>query len=108
MKFNVIIEDNGRFVPYNIIPYLVERYKKEKVKPITPEAFREFIDKWAKYQWWSRCEYEIILMDWPSQSKAEKWDVYKQISMNLDVITNLVMEEVKSKKRPSSSSSRPK
>lgn len=93
-KFNVIIEDNGQFKQYDIIPYLVERYKKEKNKPKTKKEFKEFVDNWSKYQWWARCEYEIILMDWPGQSKAEKWDVYRQVLMNLDIITDIVMESV--------------
>lgn len=106
LQFNVIIEDNGKFIPYDIVPYLLNRYKKEKEKPVTIEEFRKFIDSWAKYQWWSRCEYEIILSDWPGQTKNEKWDVYKQVSMNLDLITKLIMKEVNDSKTTHKSSSR--
>lgn len=47
------------------------------------------------YQWWSRCEYEIILVDWPCQKKSEKWDVYKQVMMNIDIITEILMKNVR-------------
>ena len=132
--FNVINYDfnHNKFVAYNVIPYLVkeyhervERHKKypEAVYwkvPTTFDEFKKFVDDESKYQFWSRCEYEIVLSPWPyalspsegyDKSKendldawkqhwkkhldsCDKWDVYDQIVMNLDVITKLVMESV--------------
>lgn len=93
-KFNVIIEDNGVFRPYNVIPYLVRCYNDSEKKPETFEEFKEFVKSQSMYQWWSRCEYEIILSDWPGQTVSSKWDVHMQVLMNLDVIANIVMESV--------------
>lgn len=95
-KFNVIIEDVNRreFISYNIIPYLVQCYNKEKNKPTTFEEFKTFIKKQSMYQWWARCEYEVILKSWPTGDREKKIDVYWQILMNLDLITDIVMEEV--------------
>ena len=95
-KFNVIIEDVNRreFIPYNVIPYLVRQYKEAKNKPTTFEEFKSFIEKESKYQWWSRCEYEIILKEWPTGKKEEKIDVHWQVMMNIDVITKLLMDEI--------------
>ena len=95
-EFNVIIYDpNGKkFVSYNIIPYFIECYK-ERAKPLkTFKEFKDFIIKEARYQFWARCQYEIILSDWPCQQHEEKWDVYNQIMMNINVITKLVMESI--------------
>lgn len=94
-SFNVINYDINRrkFKAYDIMPYLIECYKKEKKKPKTFEEFKDFIEKQSLYMYWSRCEYEIILVDWPCQKVEEKWDVYDQIMMNIDVITNIVMTE---------------
>lgn len=94
MEFNVIIEDNGRFRPYNIFPFLKNRFEETEEKPKTFEEVKEFIDNWSKYQWWSRCEYEIILSDWPNEKVSEKWDVYRQIELNLNIITKLFIEEI--------------
>ena len=106
--FNVIIHDFNRnkFVPYNVIPYFVNTFK-DRIKrheeypdcdywklPKTFNEFREFIKSESQYQFWSRCEYEIILVDWPCQKKEEKIDVHWQIMMNVDVITQLVMESI--------------
>lgn len=101
-SFNVINYDCNRqkFIAYDVIPYLVGAYKeykenKYKNAPETFEEFKKFIKDESMYQFWSRCEYEIILVDWPNQKHEEKWDVYQQIIMNLDIITKIVMEECK-------------
>lgn len=121
-EFNVIRHDfnNKEFVPYNIIPYLVFQYKIKRDKPKTFDEFKEFVKNESMYQWWSRCEYEVILSPWPYTSspserydkkgendveawkehwkkhlgECEKIDIHYQVMMNLDVITTLVMESI--------------
>lgn len=111
-----------RFETYDVIPYFVDSYNDRVQKyheiefeasmsktqkefdeykdaleywkiPVSFYEFKKFIQDEARYQFWSRCEYEIILVDWPCQKTEEKWDVYDQIMMNLDIITQIVMEE---------------
>ena len=110
-SFNVIIYDFNRkkFVSYDVIPYLVdcyyeriERHKKyPKVEyykvPKTFNEFKDFVKKESQYRFWSRSEYEIILIDWPCQVHEEKWDVFDQIKMNIEVITKIVMEGIQKK-----------
>ena len=106
-KFNVINYDFNaqKFETYDVIPYLVNAYN-DRVKrhekypdseyykvPKTFDEFKKFVEGESQYQFWGRCEYEIILVDWPCQKTEEKWDVYDQIMMNLDIITQIVMEE---------------
>ena len=126
-KFNVIIHDinSKEFKSYNIIPYLLRCYKESKCKPKTFDDFKEFITKNSMYQWWSRCEYEIILGPWPYTSspserydkkgeddieawkehwkkhlnECEKIDIHYQVMMNIDVITNLFMDIVNEENR---------
>lgn len=119
-EFNVIGYNfnSKEFVPYNIIPYLVSQYKMKKDKPKTFDEFKEFIKKESMYQWWARCEYEIVLGPWPyitspsergkEENNVEAWkehwkkhldecqkiDVYYQVMMNLDIITALVIDSV--------------
>lgn len=95
-KFNVIIEDinTRKFIPYDVIPYLVDQYKKAKDKPSTFLEFKEFIRRESMYQWWSRCEYEIVLQSWPTGKNEEKIDVYWQVMMNINIITDILMKEV--------------
>lgn len=121
-EFNVINYDFNKkeIKSYNVIPYLLSCYKESKHKPVTFSEFKEFIIDKACYQWWARCEYEILISPWPytlspsegyhkeKENDVESWkehwdkhlkecekiDVYDQVKMNIDVITNLVMEIV--------------
>ena len=107
-KFNVINFDfnANKFVSYDIIPYFVREYKYQVEKhneypedkywnvPKTFNEFKQFIKDKSQYQFWSRCEYEIILVDWPTQKHEEKWDVHDQIMMNIDIITEIVMKSI--------------
>lgn len=97
-EYNVIIWDfnSKKFVPYNIFPYLLEEYKSLKEKPTTFEDIKKFILFRSMYKWWARCEYEVILSDWPSQSVHEKVDVHFQIKNNVNAITKLFMLNLKS------------
>ena len=100
-SFNVIIYDPNlrKFVEYDIMPYLIRTYNEKKERketlPKTFDEFKNFVKSESQYQFWSRCEYEIILIDWPCQKNHEKWDVYKQIMMNLDIVTKILMENIK-------------
>ena len=95
-EFNVIIWDINRrkFIPYDIMPYLRKVYSEARVKPKTLNEFIRFVDSEAKYQWWARCEYEVILQDWPCFTKQEKIDVYWQVSMNIEIIAKMLKDEV--------------
>lgn len=97
--FNVIWWDHNKSEPepYDIIPYLVYCYNKAKKndRPKTFEEFKVFIEKESMYRWWSRCEYEIIIKEWPSRDKESKWDIHQQVMMNIDVITEIIMNSIK-------------
>ena len=95
-EFNVIVYDfnHKTFIPYDVMPYLIKCYNKELNKPKTFEESKKFIEGESKYQWWSRCEYEIILESWPNTNVDEKWDVHRQVMMNIDIITSVLMDNV--------------
>lgn len=96
-QFNVIIYDINRkkFKPYNVMDFFVDEYNEEKSKPKTFDEFKEFVERKSMWMFWSRCEYEIILSDWPPSGVEEKWDIYRQIMMNIDIVTEILMENVK-------------
>lgn len=89
-----------KIVNYNIFGqrFVDELYKKVKSKKINNiQELKEYIDSYCKYYYWSRCEYEILVGDlfgkYPSE--FEKIDVYRQIEMNIDRITEYVNNELK-------------
>ena len=98
-QFNVIIEDvNSReFIPYDVIPHLVQCYYEAREtddRPGTFEEFKTFIKQRSMYMWWARCEYEIVLQSWPTGDIEKKIDVHQQVMMNIDIIAEILMKEV--------------
>lgn len=89
--------NNKTFEPYDIMPYFINEYKDKKKKkkhPKTFDEFKRFIESASMYQYWSRCEYEIVLTSWPCNDKQEKIDIHTQIMMNIDIVTNILMDNV--------------
>lgn len=95
-KFNVIYYDinKDKMTEYDIIPYLMHVYNKTENKPKTLSELKAFILSESKYHWWARCEYEIIISSWPKGTCEEKWDIFRQIEMNIDVITNILANAI--------------
>lgn len=89
--------NTDKFINYDVMPYFVNCYNKVKKKegcPKTFEDFKKFIEEKSHYMYWARCEYEILISDWPNNRKLKKIDIHYQIMMNIDVITNLLMDNV--------------
>lgn len=97
--FNVIcFNPNLKIMePYNVMPYFINEYKETKrsKRPKTFDEFKEFIKSKSMYMFWSRCQYEIILSDWPCSGISEKWDVHRQILNNIDLITVILYNAIK-------------
>lgn len=100
--FNVIKYDfNGKsFESYDVLPYLRREYKSAKEKPKTLDEFKVFIKRKSQYQWWGRCEHEVILRSWPCLDVDKKIDIHYQVMMNIDLISEILYNEycVKDKK----------
>lgn len=98
IPFNVINFNfnANKFEPYDVMPYLVKCYLSEKKdkRPVTFDEFKEFVKSTSMYMYWSRCEYEIILSDWPNHGTYKKIDIHWQIMNNIDIVTNVLMENV--------------
>lgn len=96
-SFNVIYQDinKGTFEPYDVLPYFIDEYQKEKKKPKTFNEFKKWVESKSKYMYWARCQYEIIIAGWPNTDKQEKWDIHKQIMMNIDIVTEYLMENIR-------------
>lgn len=95
--WNVYIEDfNNRCIKtYNIFDHrgfkedllkIYNEYKDNK------DEFLIKLQKSLQYYYWSKCEWEIILSDWPPSKKFndEKVSVYDQLVLNWDVFTEYV------------------
>ena len=101
---------------YDVLPYFrnefMERKKKSKSKriqrimeetpdmkkyygvPATWEELKDFIKDESQYQFWSRCEYEMIVHGWPVRKNDYKIDIHEQVMMNIDTITDILYKEL--------------
>ena len=56
----------------------------------------------ARYYFWSRCEYEIILGEWPpapaGRNVEEKIDVYDQLDMNWEMFVDYLWRKMRNVK----------
>lgn len=99
-QFNVIYWDFNKESPspYDVLPYFRNEYERTKKseRPVTIEQWKEFIIRKGKYMYWARCEYEVIVSQWPPTDKSYKLDIWQQIEANLDLITELLMREYES------------
>lgn len=105
--FNVLIENFNTHMPekYDILGVLKDDWKHKKKKKELLNDRREiksFIDSKLRYHFWGRCEYEFIILPWPYREKdieeqMYKIDIYEQCKMNLDLIVDLFINDMKSK-----------
>lgn len=97
-EFNVCIYNinTNKFEKYDVMPYFINCWKEHKQKKYTREYIKDFIIGKSMYMYWSRCEYEIILLDWPCQQIQEKVDIHQQIMMNIEIFIDVFIENIKS------------
>lgn len=96
-KFNVLVfNPNLKKVEfYDVIEPLLREWKSRKEAPgKTREEVTRFVTTESRYRWWAKCEYEIIIQDWPKGKEEVKLDVYDQVMMNLEVVVDILMEEL--------------
>ena len=95
MPFYVIIYDvNARkFTEYDVMPYFVSYYneRKKSARPKTYEEFLDFVKGASLYQFWGRCEYEMVLSPWIFDSPRIKIDVDYQLMPNIELVTRILM-----------------
>lgn len=100
-KFYVWVIDfnTGEPSKYDILPYLSDSWGD--LKPASKQKALGDLQEWVKsqlmYQFWSRCEYEMLILPWPNKDsdKPRKVDVYQQALPNLPLITKLFAENEK-------------
>jgi hypothetical protein len=90
--FNVLIYNYStrKVEPYDVIDYFVTAYNRLEEKP---EDFEKWVKNESLYQFWSRCQYELVVDSFPS-SKQVKIDVHYQIMLNFDLICGVLKKEL--------------
>lgn len=111
--------NTNEVVKYDIMPYLMNVYQKCLLtgnwwmmddparRPVFAKDYRVFVTRACKHQYWSRCEYEWLMLSWPVGktdtleechkvlNSSNKIDVWDQIEMNLDTVTEVFTQNIK-------------
>lgn len=92
--FNEIFNEKGKISKKNFKIY-DDHFKEQEIK--TKDDLKKFIDSHFMYRYWAKCEWEFIMRDWPpgDNGRDRKIDVYEQLKMNIDLITDIVWYYVK-------------
>lgn len=93
LEWNVLIHDfnSNKIKECNIFGEdFLKGLDRKNIKNFV--ELKKYIDGWAKYRYWSKTEYEVeiggLFSKYPDE--FEKIDIYRQIRMNLDRITEYV------------------
>jgi hypothetical protein len=107
MVWNVYVDDiNARrikqfniFNHYSFNEGVKKAYKKYKNDFA---AFAEGVRRELQYYFWSKCEWEIVLSDFPPSDRfqKEKIDVYDQVMLNWDIFIQYVWDAAHARKAP--------
>ena len=57
------------------------------------ESFQTDLMNLIKYYFWAKCEYELVLGDWPCGEVSRKIDVYTQLVTNWDRFAEYCFQE---------------
>lgn len=73
-------------------------YKLKRKKLTNRDEFDKELQSLLMYSFWSKCEYELVLLPWPcgTDDKGHKIDVYNQIMINFGRFSDYVWENQKS------------
>jgi len=90
----------NKIINYNIFGNgFIEQLHKEVLKKrvTTFGELKEYIKKWAMYYYWSRSEFEIAVggLCIKEVKELEKIDIYRQVEMNLNRISEYVNSELR-------------
>lgn len=87
------IFNHGSFCEF--VKNTFELYKND------PVAFKDNLRKCVLYFFWAKCEYEIIISEWPPRADgkncSKKIDIYEQVIKNFALFADYVWTSLKSK-----------
>ena len=101
LKWYVYLEsfNSRRIVTYNVFKHFnFYQDVKEAIRQTeNKQNFSEKIKRIAKYYFWSKCEYEILITSWIATNnfKDKKIDVYDQLELNWDRFIDYIWENKK-------------
>lgn len=97
LVWNVLLHNSssGDIVSYNVLDddYIITTMKKliKSGEIFTVAELKEFLGKKFRARYMSRAEYEIMVSGLFDEENAKKLDVWRQLEMNIDSITDYII-----------------
>lgn len=98
LEYYVLAEKNNKIIRYNVLNDWEEDIRKIKKEIKKKTELKEWLIKEFKYYYWSRAEHEVIVSDLFNKT-SKKIDVWYQLELNIDIITDYVWEKMKFKEK---------
>lgn len=48
----------------------------------------------CRYYFWGKCEYEVVIHDWPNERIERKIDIFEQLESNWNIFSKIVLAEI--------------
>lgn len=96
LEWNALMHSfNGhRFEYVNVLrDDLLDDILKRMKEPCTKQDIQDVVQRWAMYHYWSKAECEFIASSLFGGDE-EKIDVYMQLEMNIDRLTEYLIKEL--------------
>lgn len=91
VHFNINVR---KMEPYNVLSHSSFRKDIKTMSVPRKPDFEDRLRRMAQYHFWSKCEWEILISEWPpapaSRNVVEKVDVYDQLRLNWDKFVEYV------------------
>lgn len=95
LKWFVYIDDPAKgIVPFNIFNHTsFNQAVQTLLKRVTVKSkFEEQLRRELRYYFWGKCEYEVIVSEWPhvegKENKSIKIDISEQVMLNYDLFVD--------------------
>ncbi len=100
LSWKVLNYDSNKhkIVDYEVLRFYEEPLKKARKKKefSNYEELKEWLRRKFMHDYWSKTECEIAVGDlFSKEDELEKVDIFRQLNMNLDRITEYVIRELK-------------
>lgn len=96
LEYYVLAERNNKIIRYNVLNNWEEDIKKIRKKIKKKTELKEWLIKEFKYYYWIKTENEIIVSGLFGK-EFEKIDIWYQLELNIDIITDYIWEKMKFK-----------
>lgn len=58
------------------------------------DFLEEKLKRECMYYFWAKCEYEVVIQNWPNKDAEKKIDVFEQLEANWNIFKEIALKEI--------------